>query len=438
MPRDSHLQATLARFEPYERHVCEVEILAQQVLAGRATVAPDAPMLNGLSSRVLRDTVELSARRQLGSFFTTSTIRDGKFQDALRGISSPSATAFDPTCGAGDLLLAWVSLLPRSDTLASTISAWGAGVSGTDINSHFVRLARARLVLAAASHRLPVGETKALEECFPLVRVTDGLAALRGDWLPDTVMLNPPFGAMAAPEWYLAGSGGVSSAALYVYAWLSGARPGQQLVAVLPEVLRSGARYRRWREAVDAAATLIRLESLGQFHADVDIDVFLLVLRAGPNKKATDSWLPRAPTRKGLPFETSVHVGTVVPHRHHESGPSVPYLTATNLSRRDLVERVEARRQYAGKLFKPPFVAVRRTSRPGQAPRAFATVVNSAAEVAVENHLIVLRPSDGQLQSCELLRDWLVSKRVTAWLDTRLRGRHLTCDALREVVGEAR
>ena len=53
--------------------------------------------------------------------------------------------------------------------------------------------------------------------------------------------------------------------------------------------------------------------------------------------------------------------------------------------------------------------------------------------VAVENHLIVLLPKNGDVQTCRELVHRLRFAKTDAWLDSRLRCRHLTTGALAEM-----
>lgn len=53
--------------------------------------------------------------------------------------------------------------------------------------------------------------------------------------------------------------------------------------------------------------------------------------------------------------------------------------------------------------------------------------------VAVENHLVVLRPLDGSQAACEQLLGVLDSEATSQWLDRRIRCRHLTVGALQTV-----
>lgn len=65
--------------------------------------------------------------------------------------------------------------------------------------------------------------------------------------------------------------------------------------------------------------------------------------------------------------------------------------------------------------------------------RVLATLVALDGPVAVENHLIVLKPKDGRYSTCRWLLKALKSPAVTEWLDIRIRCRHLTVGALGEV-----
>jgi len=62
-----------------------------------------------------------------------------------------------------------------------------------------------------------------------------------------------------------------------------------------------------------------------------------------------------------------------------------------------------------------------------------ATIVRGVRPVAVENHLIVLRPHDHTLRGCRSVVGILESEPASLFLDERLRCRHLTVDAVREI-----
>ena len=87
-------------------------------------------------------------------------------------------------------------------------------------------------------------------------------------------------------------------------------------------------------------------------------------------------------------------------------------------------------RRHQGKVYKPPFVAIRRTSRPGHPYRAAATVIAGKKSVAVENHLIVCEPKAKTMRMCKKLMAQLQTQAVNTFLDDRIRCRHLTVGAV--------
>jgi hypothetical protein len=64
-----------------------------------------------------------------------------------------------------------------------------------------------------------------------------------------------------------------------------------------------------------------------------------------------------------------------------------------------------------------------------------ATLDRGLESVLVENHLLVCMPRDHKLETCQRLIEALANPQTTEWLDQRLRCRHLTVTALREVPG---
>jgi hypothetical protein len=128
-----------------------------------------------------------------------------------------------------------------------------------------------------------------------------------------------------------------------------------------------------------------------------------------------------------------VNVGAVVPHRHPRTGNEYAYLHAGNATAWGQISRIGERRKFSGRTFVPPFVAVRRTSRPGDPYRAVATLILGERRVAVENHLLVLTPRRGSIPLCVELIKVLKLAATTSFLDRRMRCRHLTVSSVSSV-----
>ena len=208
--------------------------------------------------------------------------------------------------------------------------------------------------------------------------------------------------------------------------------------AILPDVLRSGTRYAKWRDYIGGQAILGSVSIWGLFDPWADVDVFLLEASLGnPSLEASmDMWAGPREQKAIATLESiaKISVGPLVPHRHSNRGQWHPYLHAQGLARWGKVNVANLpRKRFKGTLFAPPFVAVRRTSRPGTSGRAVGTVILGGKPVAVENHLIVVRPNDASLDACEEILTMLRSDATDEWLDHRIRCRHLTVRALQEL-----
>jgi hypothetical protein len=401
----------------------------EEGLPGEVTLA-----LDGEAGRQLRLLVPVDELRAAGAFFTGSDLA-AKAAARLMPSITRNSRILDPACGAGDLLVSCAKHLPVRHGFRATLTQWGRCLLGRDLEETFVAAARYRLTLAALSRgRWPRGEGSTTDpELFDQVIEGCGLRDREAVGQATHLIINPPFGLVAAPagcEWT---SGKVSAAALFLDECLRNAATGTRVVAILPDVLRSGDRYRRWRDRVTSRARVESVDLLGQFDRYADIDVFLLELVV---TRTTD---PR-PDRWQFPavcgYETvgdsfQVSVGPVIPYRHPERGPRHGYLHARGVPAWGIVEEVRERRRFQGTVHMPPFVVVRRTSRVGDKHRAVATIISGSGTMAVENHLLVLRPKDGQLSSCERLLGVLRSEKTDEWLNRRIRCRHLTVDAVR-------
>lgn len=432
-------------FAQYNRRLID---LASSSLGGGSGFDPDllAPSLDGESAEQLRQLVPLTYRRQVGAFFTSGAHREA-VAAALTGL--PPGPYLDPTCGAGDLLLAASRLLPAGSDLASTLDLWAPKLSGWDIHPEFVEAAKLRLVLAAAGRSCcPTSDEPVHANLHRLqtIQKADATTKLKPGNLEGTVILmNPPFGSMTAPNGCRWAEGLTSRAAIFVESALDSVRSGCHIVALLPDVLRTGSNFEHWREMVELRCRILSVKPLGLFDKHTDIDVFLLVVQ--PFDKAKDdvqrpfkskvSWWDSQdfPNRETIGDHFSVMVGPVVDNRDPHQGSAHPFIIARDLPRRGIVDLPVRMRRFSGRLFSPPFVLLRRTSRPTSdgSVRAPGVLMKGDRLAAIDNHLLVATPHDGQISTCLRLLSILEQPQTTRFLDQRMRCRHLTVRAVREL-----
>lgn len=420
------------QFAPY---VDQLQALVIASAARSASAADIAAALDGQPSQMARQLIDLDALRNAGAFFTGSKLAQwalAPLQDQL----SFDSRIVDPTCGVGDLLLQCARYLPTKRSVASTIDAWGAVLSGCDIAKPFVRAARLRLALMALEQCNPKDRNwlPPMTSLFPSIR---SHSALRNSSIykeATHIVINPPFTYIAASEQCRWGGGRINAAAYFVEDAICNASPGTRLIAILPEVLRSGSRYDEWRRLIESSCRANSIRTYGRFDRDVEMEVFVLdctVQQAGTHGRRWKWARPQPTNHTVLGDLCTVLVGSVVPHRHgSRKGPWVPYICVHDVPPWTTVRDVKTRRRFAGSVFTPPFVVVRRTSRADDQRRAVATIVRGKRPVAVENHLLVLRPNDGTLRSCRRLVEILARPQTDSWLNNRIRCRHLTVEAL--------
>lgn len=391
-------------------------------LAGRSLETE--PLLNGAPYKVHRQSFDIEARRALGTFFT-GTANARLVARQLHTALHEYSLVMDPTCGMGDLLLAYAELIPIEDTLEATLDAWGKQLSGLDLDTDLVRLTKARLVLQARLRGGFTNEIKDLDSILPGIRIGDMMAA--GDALgePSGFLFNPPFGVVKEVSDCAWSAGSVNAAALFLAELVAHKSPDAPVSAILPEVLRSGSRYKAFRTHIENRGLAGGYRLLGRFDAWTDVDVFATLLEPSQGRRIWDMGSePGEGKRVGDAFR--VHVGAVVPHRHESKGPWCRYICAKSTPRWSDGFEPQANRRFAGTTFRPPFVVVRRTSSPSDRNRAVATVILGERDVAVENHLLVLLPEDGSLESCRELVRVLASDATDDYLNASIRCRHLT------------
>jgi hypothetical protein len=420
----------LAGFLPYVDELKQLTELGRKIEIDQARLAA---ALDGEPSKKLRELVGLTFLQNTGTFFSGT-----RFATSLtRTVSvTNSVRAIDPACGTGDLLIAFARKLPLARNFENTLEEWADRIGGCDLHSEFVEAAKLRLCLLIFERGLRPHKPIEVSRIFPNIVVADGLT-FRSRIVPNIILMNPPYTWTQAPPGYLWGQGNICEAALFIDRWLSALQPGTLLRAILPDVLRTGAHYDRWRDHVRENARIGLVNVLGRFENSVDVDVFQLELqpKVGREQRVADPWqwyLP-AKTRKVVGDYFIVSTGRVVPHRDKKRGVSRAYLHARNASQWGTVRRLTERVRTEHAPFSPPFVAVRRTSSPSDKQRAMATIVTGSRMVAVENHILILQPRTGSVYDCRMLLQVLRSPKTNEWLNQRIRCRHLTVSALRDL-----
>ncbi|MGW3808482.1 hypothetical protein [Micromonospora sp. NPDC005113] len=426
------------RFAAYEPYVNSLRDLAGRTLTRDSSADEVEAALDGAASRALTKLVGRPARREVGAYFT-SGLWKARLLELLP--NDLSGAWLDPACGAGDLLICVARRLPIRRTLAATLSDWASLLHGVDLHPQFVEATKLRLLALAASRHIACHPTSKpstinFNTLFPNIRVGDGLTALRKA-PPDVtgIIMNPPFTTQTAPrdmEW---GSGKVTMAGMFLDAAVS-LNHGKRIVALLPDVIRTGSRYASLRRKVGKQLSSAMVGDAGEFGPDADVDVFVLagIAAAQPSNESLNWWPKPVATAATLSTFVKVSVGTVVDNRDLHEGPWYPYLTARELGRKAAMEVPERRRRSTRPPEIPPFVVLRRTSRPANGGRALdPVVVLGKVPVLVDNHLIILRPHFNSLDACHLLAEKLKSTEIASWLEGRIRLRHLTTQAVGEI-----
>lgn len=392
--------------------------------------------LDGEASREFRKIVSLKVRRRDGAFFTGSVLAARLIKHCTK--LNARSVIHDPSIGMGDLVIAAARRLPLGRTVNETLRRWGRQITGTDIHPEFIEGAKTRLaILAQQRHGVKASEVISTAGLFPGIRLADGLASREAYARATHLTLNPPFVLAAAPadcEW---AGGRITQAAIFVVTALERSNPGTELVAILPDVLRSGSFTEKWRKRVEELATIKAVEPYGIFDETADVDVFLLrVVRREETKSAGKLFNWSKITKRKVKTVADffdVHVGRVVPHRDPKKGPEHPYIHPRCIDAWKIIRKFEEKRRHEGKVYKPPFVAIRRTSRPGHPYRAAATVIAGKKPVAVENHLIVCEPKKKTLAACLNLMRKLKTEAINKFLNERIRCRHLTVASICEL-----
>jgi hypothetical protein len=430
------MRGSFKLFRPYVRLVQRLSMLRVPKHKNADWMIKADRTLDGEPSKELRSRIDLRCRRRFGTFFTGSTLAELAISQIGR-LRRQDAVFADPACGAGDLLIAAARQLPLKRTLNATLRCWGRHLLGGDLQPEFVATTKARLLLLARQ-KLRLAQASAPDPArfFPYIRSGDALKSSAGFQTATIILLNPPFSPVAAPTDCNWASGSVNSAAVFVHSLLSRMEVGTYLVAILPEVLRTGSRYRRWREEVSQLARITKVQRYGVFDSLADVDVFVAVFMKRQRiqkQHARSEWRQQRNARSTLGRHFTVSVGPLVPFRHRKQGDPYSYLHPRNAPTWALIKRISEKRRFSGPLLRPPFVVIRRTSRPGDKHRAVGSLVLGKRLVAVENHLIICKPRRGGRSACEHLLKQLKSERTNGFLNERICCRHLTVTAVKSL-----
>jgi limonene-1,2-epoxide hydrolase len=422
-------------FKRYGAYVTQLRELLNEPKKRKGWEKEALAALNGQASDELRRLATLKNRRRFGAYFTGTEL-------AVRLLSKCASfnvrrKFYDPSCGMGDLLLAAAKNFPLCSTLEKTLTQWGIRLTGADLHKEFVQGTKTRLIiLARRRHRKGRPPRRSVDSYFPNIRVADGKANYQGLRRAETVLMNPPFGLVRGPEQAGSVTGRVSAAATFITAILSRVAPGTEVLAILPDVLRSGSFSEGWRQRVGDLAEVHLVEPYGIFDASADVDVFIarFVRRNDGDSLRKKRWPLR---RKTKPVTVSdhfhVHVGRVVPHRDKKTGTEYPYIHARCVPAWETMRHFSETRRHGSPGYRSPFVVLRRTSRPGDTYRATASIIAGKGLVAVENHLVVCQPKDRRLATCNKLMRQLKTKATNDYLDSRIRCRHLTVGVVRTI-----
>lgn len=419
--RVSPMRSRLGKFAVY------VDLLEDLAATPRSPSEQLRIHLDGEPNRQLRGAIDVDYRRTLGAFFTGESLA----RRLLASVPKDVTGYVDPACGAGDLLLAASCRLEVATTLKETLVRWNAQLAGYDVQPEFVRATRARIALAAIARGALHTEEIDLSKVLSSVVVGDAL-----EFSPSAgqaVLLNPPFGRVVAPKDCGWTSGLTTAAALFTDRLLEVTPAGNYFAAILPDVLRSGSRYGAFRDVTARRLDIRRIQPIGLFDQATDVDVFVLAGRLGAATSTSSRWT--TPVRgRTLADLCEVRVGPVVANRDPKKGPWRRFVAAKDASAAHQLWPQKNRR-FKGTVFMPPFVVVGRTNRPTSASqqRLRATIVRGKLPVAVENHMLVLVPHEPTLARCRELVRVLHSTRTTRYLNSRLRCRHMTVLALRDV-----
>ncbi|WP_460158460.1 N-6 DNA methylase [Pseudomonas sp. S3_E11] len=382
---------------------------------------------------VLRKVLPIEEMRAIGSFFTGQALTT-QAVDSFKNSITDDSVVLDPTCGTGNLLIESSRRLSIKPCLSETLKTWGKVLKGYDIHESFVEATKLRIILEALSR----GAVKdcSINKAFLYlhgIKTVDAMSIQKEELVTVThALMNPPFSSWDSPAENYWNQGKVNAAGIVFDHFLRTLPKNCEVCAILPDVLRSGSRYENWRNFT-SQNLLGGIRIIGRFNQKTNIDVFLI---HGLLSTETDSKISWYPQNKGSSYVSDffdVCIGPLVAYRDPLDGTLAPYIHSNNTPLWETITSITEHRKFKGRLILPPFVVVRRTSSPTNKFRASGAIIAGEKSVAVENHLIVIKPKNGSITACNDLLKKLKSPEVNDFLNGRIRCRHLTVGVIKEI-----
>jgi hypothetical protein len=381
---------------------------------------------------VLRECLSVEEMREAGSFFTGQNLAT----TLVKSFKSPitfKSVILDPTCGAGNLLIESSRALGLEESLSSTLTKWGKVLWGFDIHSSFIEATKLRIVLEA----LRRGVKKDCDLNFALDLLTNIKVKNALDIESDEVssithtIMNPPFSSWQSPQENYWKSGKVNAAGVVFDKYLRVLPSSSEVSAILPDVLRSGSRYEEFRKFTSSSMKG-ECKIWGRFNRKTDVDVFTLTGPICSNKEQI-RWYKQL--KKHIPLSDiyNVRIGPLVAYRDPEVGNEFPYIHPKNSPKWASLKEIKETRRFKGTVITPPFVVINRTSSPSDKDRASGTIILGKKPVAVENHMIIIKPKNGKVSDCKELLKILKSEQTNLFLNERIRLRHLTVGVVKDI-----
>lgn len=381
----------------------------------------------------LRSYLSVEEMKEAGSFFTGQALAS----EAVNRFSNPinaNSRIIDPACGAGNLLIECSRHLEIGDSLSDTLAVWGKVIWGFDIHESFVDCTKIRIVIEALSRGCKLDCS--IDDAISLLKnisVKDAMSVTKSDVDSMThLIINPPFTNWKPGKNHLWGDGKVNAAAVIFDFYLDILPNNCDVCAILPEVIRSGARYQALRASIEKRLQA-KCEVWGRFNAKTDVDVFVLY---GRKQQSSQNifWQKNYVDFSVLAEKFDVFIGPLVAYRDKEEGLEYPYLHAKNCIRGKEIIDISETRKFQGKVIEAPFVVIKRTSSPSDKVRASASlIIDNRSKIAVENHLIVVKPKDGSLEECRKLLKVLETQFVNDYFNDTIRMRHLTVQSIKNI-----